>query len=83
MMTLWDRRGGRKALVESEVCDRGNQPNQSVGDKGADRANRQRHRGQQQHTAVGAEIRQCICGGFERCGRLAVSHWRKYRFCLH
>ena len=83
MMTLRRRRCSRKAAIESEVCDRGNEPDQSVSDQRADRPDPHRHGGQQEYAAVGAEIPQFILRGCARHDRFVIMDRLGQWFCLN
>ena len=65
-------------MVKRQIGDRGNQPNQNIGDQGAERPNDQGHGRQQQHAAVGAEISQLIFDS-----RLVADNGKIHGFSLH
>ena len=55
----------REALEENDVGDHRDEPEQRLGDKRADDADRQRERNEQQHPRIGAEIAQHCFGCFD------------------
>ena len=83
VIVLGQGRGGGEAVVESEIGDGGNQPQQQPCHEGGDGPDGGGERREQENAAVGGEIRQFIKSGRRRTMVVSVSTGGGQGYGLH